>query len=95
MRRRVEIDHLHLRIKGVPLHHVREALNGLGDQVLRQLADQESLRRATGKPRIDALHVNTIRVERTINAGRLRTTVARALSDSLRGQVERGSPPEA
>ncbi|NIS81341.1 MAG: hypothetical protein GTO14_14315 [Anaerolineales bacterium] len=95
MRRRVKIDRLHLRIRGVPLHRVREALNGLGDQVLRQLADQESLRRTTGKQRIDTLQVNTIQVERAINAERLRTTVARALSDSLRSQVERGSPPEA
>lgn len=95
MHKRIEIKRLHVRLKGIPPHRVREVLSGLGDQVLRQLAGQDGLRRASGEQRLSALHLGTLQVEAAASVGRLRTTLAGALSEALRSQAHRSGPPES
>lgn len=56
-RSNIQIDRLHLRVRGLPAGEVRAAVQGLGEQVLRQLNVADGLQ-GTGNITIDKIELS-------------------------------------
>ena len=81
--KRVNINQLHIRLKGISAPVARSAVAGLGDQVLAQLAGQNGLRGAKGTIKINDIDSGTILGTRGATAADVRRIMARTVAEAI------------
>lgn len=91
---RIDIDRLHLRLRGIPPQRARAALNGLGEQVLRELAQRGELRGRSGQIRLGTVQVGQVQVRPNSSERELRAAASRAVGDAIINQIGRKNQSE-
>jgi len=84
----VKIERLNLRLRGVSPHNARAAVNGLGLEILSQLADQRSNTQVSGSHRLDELHIGKIRLNQHASLITIRTRLAREIGNAILSRLE-------
>ena len=86
--KRVNINQLHIRLKGISAPVARSAVAGLGDQVLAQLTGQNGLGGAQGTIKISGIDSGKILGTRGATAADVRRMMARAVAEAIISKSE-------
>ncbi len=81
--KRVHIDRLQIRLTGVSPQKARSTVEGLGQQVLAQLARAGNLPQSQGRQQIEGIDAGTIRATRGTTPADMRTLIARQIAQAI------------
>ena len=85
--RKVKIDRLNIRIKGVSRQVYRQSMDGLGREVLSHLLTSGALSKANGNISLRQADCGTLQVSRDATPSGTRTMIARAVARSISSSI--------
>ena len=84
----ISINRLNLRSRGIPPQIARSAIEGLGQEVMNNLA-QQGLVQPGQKIQLGDLNLGRLRLQRRGNANELRTEIARVITSAITARIGR------
>ena len=81
--KKIRVDRLHVRLKGIRPSVVRSAAAGIGQQVLSQFAGKDGLDKAKGNINIGAVDAGLMRAPRGATASDMRNIIARTVAGAV------------
>ena len=81
--KKIRVDRLHVRLKGIRPSVVRSAAAGIGQQVLSQFAGKDGLGKAKGDINIGAVDPGLIRAPRGATVSDVRNIIARTVAGAV------------
>jgi hypothetical protein len=81
--KKIRVDRLHVRLKGIRSSVVRPAAAGIGQKILSQFAGQAGLGKANGNINIRAVDSGLIRAPRGATVSDVRNIIARTVAGAV------------
>ncbi|HAG81444.1 MAG TPA: hypothetical protein DCL61_09780 [Cyanobacteria bacterium UBA12227] len=84
----IHLNHINLRSRGIPPQIARSAIEGLGQEVMNNLA-QQGLVQPGQKIQLGDLNLGRLRLQRRGDANELRTEIARVITSAITARIGR------
>lgn len=87
-KRRINIDHLEIRLQGIPAETARAAVSGLGQNLLAHLSGPMSFSTSVRHTRIAKLEPDMLRVPPGVRPHELRSAITERVANSIRSKLK-------
>ena len=84
----IAIDRLHIRIRGVSPQVARSLANGLGSELIGQLAKQAGLLKAKQLINIEKIDSGTLKTEKGTSPSDLRSAIAGRVTSTIASKIK-------
>ena len=90
--KKIQIDRLELRLKGISAKRASSLAAGLGNELSKQLAGQHIITKEKGAVNIDKIDTGALQAPRAATTSSLRQLIAGRIASSIASSIKSPSP---